>query len=229
MTNEEMLKGVHGRFGVCKTSKFFDIGRSCEELDEQNKEKERITKEMEFLDWASRSKLPVVCYGGGYTVRLEGSRILVEWYDNESAEAKKLIAVCVNDGGSVAAEQEKVWKEFSHAEMAVRVMKVRESRQISEIEKQLGWIAWLQAEAERTIGQDEQGELLLRVLFCRHPDGAEYSWFVDPMDTSAYNPGDVVEVEHLGGYKNDYVKVVSVGLCGCEASDKPACRVVGKA
>ncbi|NTU49279.1 MAG: hypothetical protein HGA87_00015 [Desulfobulbaceae bacterium] len=56
-----------------------------------------------------------------------------------------------------------------------------------------------------------------------------YSWYVDEGDEASYHPGDFVEVEHLGGYKNDYVKIV--GCRGMMDNDPgfPQCRVVGKA
>lgn len=69
----------------------------------------------------------------------------------------------------------------------------------------------------------------LRVLDCQHADGSVYSWYIKEEDTTEYKSGDFVEVEHLGNWKNDYVKVVSVREINPALEDTPACPVVGLA
>jgi hypothetical protein len=75
----------------------------------------------------------------------------------------------------------------------------------------------------------EEKPKMISVLDCQHPDGKVYSWYVEPDDQTSYHSGDFVEVEHLGGYKNDYVKIVGFRYMMGDNPEFPACRVVGKA
>lgn len=67
---------------------------------------------------------------------------------------------------------------------------------------------------------------IIKVLDCKHADGSVYSWYIRQEDTTEYAVGDFVEVEHLGDWKNEYLKVVCVREINPTLEDTPACPVV---
>jgi len=69
------------------------------------------------------------------------------------------------------------------------------------------------------------GSKALKVVDCKHTDGSVYSWRIRPDDKTEYAVGDIVEVEHLGCYRNEFLPIVEVRLLNFNEKP-PACEVV---